>query len=61
MQKFGILTAFILFGGLTISPAMAANVIVGVNVVGVQQLSEQQQDGAVSNVVGIGVTRAPRI
>jgi hypothetical protein len=49
MQKFGIiLTAFILFGGLAISPAMAANVIVGVNVVGVQQMSEQQQDALIA-------------
>jgi hypothetical protein len=56
MPKFRILAAAcILIGALDANRALAANVIVGVNVVGVENLSETQQDALVELLQKEGV------
>jgi hypothetical protein len=54
-MRWTLLTACALFGTAIVPPALAANVIVGVNVAGAQQMSEQQQDALVEQLRQNGV------
>jgi hypothetical protein len=57
MRKLSIIViACILFGSLGARAVLAENVVVGVNVVGVDQLSEAQQDALVAQLHRDGVT-----
>jgi hypothetical protein len=57
LQKLWIVViACILFGTLGVRAALPENVVVGVNVVGVDQLSEAQQDALVAQLRRDGVT-----
>jgi hypothetical protein len=56
MQKVGIRTiACILLGAVIVHPALAGNVIVGVNNVGAQLMNEQQQDALIEQLRRNGV------
>ena len=56
MQKLWIVViACILLGTLGARPALAENEVVGVNVVGPDQLSEQQQDALLKQLTDNGV------
>ena len=57
MQRFWLLAiAWVLSNALLSQPAMASNVVVGVNVVGVDRLSEAQQDALIEQLRRDGVT-----
>jgi hypothetical protein len=57
MQRFLVLAiASILFSTFFIPAALAGNVVVGVNVVGANQLNEQQQDALFDQLQQAGVT-----
>jgi hypothetical protein len=57
MQKLWIfVVACALFGTLTARPALADNVVVGVNVMGPQAMTEQQQDALIKQLRQNGVT-----
>ena len=55
-RYWAVAIACILFGTLFSHAAMASNVVVGVNVVGVDQLSEAQQDALIEQLRRDGVT-----
>jgi hypothetical protein len=54
-MRWTLLIACILFGTAVVPSAFAANVIVGVNVAGAQQMNEQQQDALVEQLQQNGV------